>query len=359
MRSFLKTERNAEARDSASGCVTGCKTIPDTATILDVDIAKAYGNAKAIVTIISDDGFYASGVILDKIFGERNLQCTVGGAVRIIRPYLYKWKKLVSKGTIDLVNHSYNHIRMEDGSKIADNVHALKHEILDADKFFQKKFGTKQIAFVCPENQMCESGYKIISKSGFWAVRRGERGLNNLSPIEGIDRGQWFNLMCYGIRDEGVTVTTEIRNGWIDSAIQEKSWLIEMWHNVAERDDGGYQTILIPEACEHLDYIRHKVDSKEVWVATFTEAVKYIREKQNVNIGAYIDDNKMYVYCKLIRDEMSTEVFHQPLTINIKLPENSSIIPSENVNLVEMNGLRFLVTDIVPEQTVEITLKEK
>ena len=231
-----------------ASCVVGCGLAaidarvhdkkPDGAIDLKVSIAEVYGNAKAIVTIISDDGYYDSCENLNRIFSDRKLRCTVAGTVRIVKPHQSKWTGLLQYGTIDLVSHSFNHKRMEEGTKIASDIDALKHEIIDADKWYEDWLGYEQIVFICPNNQMCKNGYKILEKNDFWAVRRGQRGFNSLSPKEGIEAGQWFNLKTKGICDNGVDIS--VRNQWIDTAINNRNWLIEMWHNVMPTYDGKY-----------------------------------------------------------------------------------------------------------------------
>ena len=325
---------------------------PDNVIELEASVSEAYGDAKAIVTIISDDGFYATAENLNELFAKRDLKCTVAGAISIVEPELDSWKSLLQQGNIDLVSHSYNHIRMEDGREIAQDVDALRHEIVDADKWYEETFGNEQIVFVCPENQMCEIGYKILEENGFYAVRRGHRGYNSLSPQEGTEDGCWFNLMVQGIQDEGVDLS--VRNGWIDTAVSDSGWLIEMWHNVMPEDDGGYQTLLISDAEEHLDYVKKKSDDNDIWVATFDEAVKYIREKQNVNVMAYIDGDELHVYAELTNDEMSYDTFCQPLTVHIDLPDGISVGDgAEDVKTTEGQ----VVITVVPgvEQIINIT----
>ncbi len=306
--------------------------IPETAVSIDAEVADVYGNAKAIVTIISDDGVYDSCVNIDKIFGDRGLRCTCAGAINLVEPYKAEWEELLKHGNIDLVSHSYNHIRMEDGTEISDNVEALKHEIVDADKWYEDWLGYEQIVFVCPENQMCEEGYKILGENNFWSVRKGHRGYNPLSPEEGTEFGQWSNLMVQGICDDDVDL--DVRNGWIDTAITDKTWLIEMWHNVKPEEDGGYQTLLIKDAEEHLNYVAEKVNSNDIWGATYTEAVKYIREKQNVSVNAYIDGDELHMFIELTNPEMSYDTFNQPLTVLLTLPDVYSEQKSTLVNVV-------------------------
>ena len=325
--------------------------IPDGAVELNSTIADTYRGADAIVTIISDDGIYDSCVNLDKIFSDRNLHCTVAGVVSIVEPHKDEWNELLKHGTIDLVSHSYDHIRMEEGKEISQNMEALKHEIIDADKWYEDWLGDEQIVFVCPENQMCEKGYEILKRNNFWSVRRGHRGYNSLSPDEGIEYGQWYNLMVQGICDDDVDLT--VRNGWIDTAINDKLWLIEMWHNVMPEFDGGYQTILLSDTEEHLNYIEEKSIDNDIWVATYDEAVKYLREKQNSKLYSYIYDGKLILYVELTNEMMSYETFNQPLTVVTTLQEGVVVNDGERWSVSD----GALTASVVPGEEVIIALK--
>ena len=189
---------------------------------------------------------------------------------------------------------------------------------------------------------MCRKGYEILVKNGYWAVRKGERGFNSLSPEEGFDPGQWYNLKCYGIMDPGVD--TDVRNGWVDSSIKDHVWLIEMWHNVVPEDDGYYQTILVDEAMQHLEYIKQQSDSNSIWVATITEAVKYFREKQNSNVTAYIIDNELHIMVELTDKNMSYDVFDQPLTVNVNMPSGENqifdVVPGRET-VVDLEAINY------------------
>ncbi len=344
---------------SVLGSLVGCKKTvepimeynkPEGVTELETSISAVYGDADAIVTVISDDGYFTTAVNLNDIFGKRGLKCTVAGVVTIIQQDLFYWKIILNDGNIDLVSHSYNHIRMEEGTAIAENLDALNREIVDSDKWFEDTFGGEQIVFVCPENLMCENGYEILSENNFWAVRRGYRGYNSLSPEEGIEEGNWFNLRVQAIQDEGVDLS--VRNGWIDTAISDNVWLIEMWHNVMAEDDGGYQTILISDAEAHLDYVAEKAESNDIWVATFDEAVKYIREKQNSEVIAYIDGGELHIYVELLNENMNYITFNQPLTVHVVIPEQMSLADTNNANIVDGE----LIINAVPgvEQIIKV-----
>ena len=324
--------------------------LPEGAIKLEASVEEVYGNANAIVTIISDDGIYDSCVNLDRIFGERNLRCTAAGVVGFVEPHQDECNELLQHGTIDLVSHSYHHVKMSEDSYIAQNIEDLKCEILDADQWYEDWLGYEQIVFVCPENEMCRNGYKILTEHDFWAVRRGNRGYNSLSPKEGTQDGQWFNLKIQGICDEGVD--TLARNNWVDIAINDRMWLIEMWHNVMPEDDGGFQTILISDAEEHLDYIVKKAAANDIWVATYDEAVKYIRERQNTDLSVYIYGDKLYISAELTNSDMSYETFNQPLTVSVVLPDGYSLSKTENIRQHE----NTLLLDVVPGEQAVIAL---
>lgn len=348
-----KTKKN-QLNEEMEIIQSSFSSVPEDAIFLYTEIAEVFEDAKAIVTITSDDGVYETGVNLNRIFGERNLKCTVGGVVINVRPFRRKWKRILKEGNIDFVNHSYNHIRMQEGEPIAQNVKAIEKEIVEANKYFEKYFNVKSVVFVCPENRMCENGYKVLEENGFWAVRRGTRGFNSLSPERGREPGQWFNLMCQGILDK--EVTTEVRNKWIDTTISEGKWLIEMWHNVVEKDDGGYQSILLPAAIEHIDYLLQKLESNEIWIATLTEAVKYIKEKQNMAVRAYVSDGKMYVESILANDKMKGAELDQLLTVKILIPGERKIMIPEEIKTKEVDGNKYMIVNIVPGKTLTINV---
>lgn len=308
--------------------------IPDDAVILETQVAEVYGNADGIVTLISDDGFYESGVYFNDLLGKYRLKGTVAGSVCFVDPDIDGWNQILADGNIELVNHSYGHKKMAQGTPISNNYFSLMHQIVDSDKYFERKFGTEQIVFVWPENAMCDKGYSILKDNGFWASRSDVRGFNSLSPEDGREPGEWYGLCLYGIKDDGVDAS--VRNVWIDTAAEEKTWLIEMWHWILPEDNGLFQTMLVDEAAEHMAYIESKVNEGVIWNANFTDAVKYIREKQNCNVYSFMTGNQLHIYVELTNRDMSYDTFNHPLTIGVILPSEKEtvyydVIPGEEL----------------------------
>lgn len=344
-----KTEadsENKEVKEESEGEIT-----------LSTEIAPVFGNRKAIVTIVSDDGHFDSGIYLDQLLEKHNLTATVAGAVVIVSQAENEWQDTLSHNRIKMVSHGRWHQPMEEGSAISGDEEALRNEISDAGSYFEDFLGEKPICFVCPENKMCEKGYKILEEDGYVAVRRGDRGLNSLSPEEGTEPGQWFNLRTRGILDEE---TTEGRNAWVDEAINENGWLIEMWHNVKPEDDNMYQTILIPDADQHLAYLEKKSGSGDIWVTDFETATLYIYEKEHVTIDAVYKDGTITINTGMNEGKLTDERLDVPLTVNLTLtddiPGDTEFYDAAGEKLSFENGI--LSFSMIPNRKItEITAK--
>ena len=80
--------------------------LSDKSMKLPVTIVDVKDDKKGIVTIISDDGFFDSGVILNELANQYDICATVAGAVSIVKPHLKEWQQIIAEGHIEMVNHS-------------------------------------------------------------------------------------------------------------------------------------------------------------------------------------------------------------------------------------------------------------
>lgn len=162
-----------------------------------------------------------------------------------------------------------------------------------------------------------------------------------------MEPGDWLNLMTRGIGDVD---NTEARNGWVDNAIQNRSWLIEMWHDISPEGDLHYQPISTAMAREHLSYIAQKQLDGDVWVAPFTQAVSYLYQKQNCNVEAYCLGNTIAVKITRIREDLPWDDFNAPLSIRIALPEGWTLAQTEDENcaiqIIEADGTMIVDTEV-------------
>lgn len=303
----------------------------------------------AIVTVISDDGFYESGLILNELARERDLHVTVAGVVNNLSGRLRKWQTIETEGYIEIISHSYSHLKINDETN--PSYQAIFHEYVDAREWFQKNFKTPAFCFVTPNNNTTQVGYEIFEKNGFLAVRQGRRGENSLSPVYGRFPGEWLNLKTRGIGD---VKTTAERNEWVDRAISEGSWLIEMWHDVSPDGDVHYQPISTAMAAEHLDYLAQRSAEKAIWVAPFTQAVSYIYQKQHTTVRAFLKGDLIAVKAERSAKELPWKEFNIPLSAEIVPPKDWKGIRAYkgyDARIVKKNEGRYLV-DISPTDDI-------
>lgn len=323
-----------------------------------LEITPVYGNKSAIVTIISDDGVYDSCVILNDLAKKYSIPMTIAGTVVNIEPYRRQWYSILKENYLELVNHSYNHHRMDEKSKVASSNFRLCHELVNSGKYFKKYFGIPSMSFVCPENQMCEKGYRILYKNGVLAVRRGTRGLNSLTPKEGTNPGEWHNLMCYGIMDPKSDNPEEERRHWVEQAIRENKWLIEMWHQVSENGNASYQCIKKHDAETHLEYLKYANEKNQIWIAQYSDVIKYLFEKQHASVASTQNGNTLEIKCDLDTDTLPSDYFNHPLTVKVNIEIDVSCeekLKSRTDYLYE-NGKHYILVNIMPNTSKVIEI---
>lgn len=286
--------------------------IPENAVEIDVKICPIYQNKKGIITIISDDGDYETGKNIKKLAEQFEIPITVAATVRNAQHHRKFWKDFEGQYT-EIVTHSYNHIRMEEGKPISKNKRKLRHEIIHSRQYFAKLLKHDVPLFVCPENQMCSAGYNILKEDGYYAVARGTRGINDLSPADTIEPGGWYNLKRVGIKDD---FSLQHMKKWISEAKVTNRWLIEMWHNVKKTNDGGYQSITYAEAEQHLKSFNN--EREEIWICKFSDALKYTLEREKSKVLEYKVDGEDYLFIQIA--DLPDDYFNFPLTII--LPNN-------------------------------------
>ena len=313
------------------------------------EICSAKNDANAIITIISDDGFYESGVILNELAKETDLHVSVAGYVRRMKLYEEEWKQIEEEGHVELISHSWNYIDVNDTNPLSYD--ELLVEYVDAKQYYEETFSTPAFTFVPPINSLTEMGYEILIEHGILAARQGKRGMNSLYPNYGTGLGELLNLYTIGIGDKN---TTEERNSWINQAIIEKKWLIEMWHDVSPNGDLNYQPISTEMAREHLEYLATLEDNGEIWVAPFTEAVSYIYQRDFSELHTHKYRDQILVWLEKENEMLPWNDFNTSLSISLKLPNDwtEATILSTNDTISKAtyvpdeNG--FIILDLSP-----------
>lgn len=108
-------------------------------------------------------------------------------------------------------------------------------------------------------------------------------------------------------------VSMEMMKSWVDTCLaHDNIWLVLVFHGV---DGLGWE----PKTGEELEvYFQHiKSREEDLWVATFADVTKYIRERKNTTINSKMGKDKIQVS---ISSELDSSVYDVPITLKTSVP---------------------------------------
>lgn len=105
----------------------------------------------------------------------------------------------------------------------------------------------------------------------------------------------------------------EEMKGWVDVCLaHDNFWLVLTFHGI---DGIGYQPKTGEEVRDYFTYFKKNED--RVWVATFQDVTKYIRQRMNGNIAAVVENNRIQV---ALTHFLDPQLYDLPLTLKTYLP---------------------------------------
>ncbi len=115
----------------------------------------------------------------------------------------------------------------------------------------------------------------------------------------------------------GATTKTpmSLMKSWIDTtAVNDNIWLVLVIHGV---DGIGWEALTSVALDEYFQYMKSK--EKDLWIATFADVTKYIRERMNASVQTLEKKNKLSVNLVHSLDKTMYDV---PLTLKTYVPLN-------------------------------------
>ena len=320
------------------------------ATILQVK-----NGAKGILTMTYDDGLYETAVWVN----QKNKQYGLNGscmlvAERMTSGVVAKWKTLFADGTLEPECHSMTHdvLPADWSSHYAGNKgnniqSKYSYELIDSKVKLESSFPGRKILCFAPANNtlstasfavdasgnailtkpLNDGGAQAVANATYYAIRQGRYGIQSLDPTLDAEVGGWYNLTIEWFR-EWMNGNAD-GPGWLDDTVQEGGWLIVMCHAIYGdgASNSGAKDQTTTEADRFFAHAGEYVASGDLWCATFGEATKYIRERQNTTVTERLDGNTVYVDMKINRKTadgktLAQNVFNYPLTVEVKVPSN-------------------------------------
>ncbi len=210
----------------------------------------------------------------------------------------------------EFASHSVTHASMPalDSANIIYELEKSKEEI--RNKLGARYTFSAEVPYGFEDNRVMKYAYKIYP------------ALRNRMPepwLKEIDRA---GTQTPGNTDKdyvqwqrGATTKTPlpIMKSWVDTAASRTdTWLVLVIHGV---DGIGYEALPHTLLRSYFEYIKSNED--KLWVATFGDVTKYMRERESENLSSQTDDRIIQV--KLV-NTLNSELYNVPLTLKTYIP---------------------------------------
>ena len=111
------------------------------------------------------------------------------------------------------------------------------------------------------------------------------------------------------------TTPLEEMISWIDSCtVHDNIWLVLVFHGI---EGIGWEPVPKDVIDNYFQYIKSK--EEDIWVATFQDVTKYMREQMHSNIRYTREDNTIRVE---LSHDLDSELYHLPLTLKTYVPDS-------------------------------------
>jgi peptidoglycan/xylan/chitin deacetylase (PgdA/CDA1 family) len=301
-------------------------------------IAPIFEFKQSIVSLTFDDGYLVQFTIGLPLLKERHLPATFYVITSNVDSLT---KSLIIDNLSDDYEIGSHTVTHPDLIKIGNE--KATTELLNSKSSLQKWFGVNAGLTMSYPWGIYNSSIRQIVKSSYLAARSTGPGYNSL-----------YKLERYDLKTQGFNEHTLIRSAdsWIDYAIQNHLWLVEMLHGI---NGAGYSPINSSVLTDHLDYIKEVENN--IWCTTVSGVIKYIDESKNAKVECdFCNDT---VYHVRINDILDTTIYNQKLSIRIKVPtnwDNISISNNEKIKTEYLNKNKFIIFNALPDNQL-ITIR--
>ena len=279
------------------------------------------------------------------------------------------WRDILSEGYLSAENHSMTHDYLTSNMNYTKPEHLCEekyiYETAEARDRIRTEFPEQDVlTFTIPYANYVSDARRHVMRSHYAALA-GEcvlTGHENRGMMQSLDpsigdpeagstpKGSWHNVYyarlqpIYSVPKEGeeraIYPELKMENiiGYLDKCVREGGWFITSCHGIYK----GENQDLTEEDIEMLLRAMYNYKKKnKLWIASFSEAAKYIRERQNSEVSVSERDGVYYVSLTMkdktydglsLTDEVDMpdgtkrSVFNMPLTVKLGIESDWSAV---------------------------------
>ncbi len=243
---------------------------------LSVDsVAVWRGVAKGAYTIVHDD---ICDWNIDSLFDvaepeltQRGLKAAFGAIVlRCQERNLWSKLEVLRQHGHEVINHTWDHTDIVAHADMAP----LALELDQATRVLNDNLVGQQTSFfIFPFDSFNDAAVEHLGTLGYLGARAGTKGVNSSDFPDGMR--VMFDV--WGGENSIYDGQGDILQLYVDLAISQGGWSVREFHGIA---DTSFFAINLPDYRTHLDYVKSKVDSGELWVDAPSAVVRYRFSRQ-------------------------------------------------------------------------------
>lgn len=255
----------------AAGAAAGAAPVGTDLGELEVEsVAVWKGDAKGAYTIIHDDicdyNIDSLFLVAEPELTMRGLPSAFGAIVQRCQERK-RWPQLelIRQNGHEIINHTWDHKDIVEEAAMAP----LSLEIDQATQVLNENLvGQDTSFFIFPYDSFNDAAVDHLQKIGYLGARAGKKGVNAADFPDGMR--VMFDV--YGGENSIYDGQGDILKIYVDLAISQGGWSVREFHGIA---DTTFFAMNLEDYRAHLDYVKSKVDTGELWVDTPSNVVRY------------------------------------------------------------------------------------
>lgn len=211
----------------------------------------------------------------------------------------------------EIASHSITHATMPgmDEANIKYELEKSKEEI--RDQLGDKYTFSAEVPYGYEDDRVMQIAYKIYpalrNRMPEPFLKEIDRGSHKMPHPADKDYVQWQRGPLHN-------TPLSLMESWVDTAAANKDmWLVLVFHGI---DSLGWEWTPIPKLEEYFNYI--KARESQLWIATFGDATRYMREREAAKVHAEQKDGSIIVS---LSHPLDNSMYYLPLTLKTYVPD--------------------------------------
>lgn len=211
----------------------------------------------------------------------------------------------------EIASHTVTHPRLA----VLDEVNLL-YELEQSKTEIQKYLGEKYtFSAECPygteDERVMEYAYNVYPAL---RNRMPESYLDELNRSSKKQPGESSKEYVQWQRGPLTDISMDVMKSWVDTClVHDNIWLVLVFHGV---NGIGWEPRTGAELKEYFSYINER--NSQLWIATFADVTKYIRERKSTEIAIDVQNDTMTVN---FSSDLDPQVYDVPLTCKTYVPD--------------------------------------